>query len=226
MVAKSLSSSPLKQHGEPDGRGGAAAAAHFLELEERRFGELTELPESSHHYGGGMKHAESVMSFHVDLGPSMLGEILGVMEKEEDDLGYEEGKSSEGRASPPLSVHEEEDSVEREQDAEEEMEEEEEEEEEAAELEQQPTMHPASSVDLVPENGGPYTPEYTPETRPKHLQHLDSCSMSSSGSAALDEKPNSQTYAGDTDSATFSAPPEEESNFSSFLEDEDDEIRV
>ncbi|XP_049924337.1 cdc42 effector protein 4a [Epinephelus moara] len=230
IVAKSLSSSPLKQHLEVDGQG-AAAAAHFLELEERRFGELTELPETSHHYGGGMKHAESVMSFHVDLGPSMLGEILGVMEKEEDDLGYEEGKSSEGRASPPLSIHgeeeeeeEEEDMAEREkdEDAEEEMVAE----EEGAELQQQASVHPAGSVDLGPENGGPYTPEYTPETRPKHLQHLDSCSMSSSGSAALDEKPNSQTYAGDTDSATFSAPPEEESNFSSFLEDEDDEIHV
>uniref|UniRef100_A0A3Q3GBG2 CDC42 effector protein (Rho GTPase binding) 4a n=1 Tax=Labrus bergylta TaxID=56723 RepID=A0A3Q3GBG2_9LABR len=45
----------------------------------------------------------SVMSFHLDLGPSMLGDILGVMEKEDDDLGYEEGKSSEGRASPALS---------------------------------------------------------------------------------------------------------------------------
>ncbi|XP_070779188.1 cdc42 effector protein 4-like [Enoplosus armatus] len=224
MVAKSLSSSPLKLHGEVDGRG-AAAATHFLELEERSFGELTELPESSHHYGGGMKHAESVMSFHVDLGPSMLGDILGVMEKEEDDLGYEEGKSSEGPASPPLSTHgEEEDSVEREKD--EDTEEQMEAEEEEAELQQQASMHPGSSIDLGPENGGPYTPEYTPETRPKHLQHLDSCSMSSSGSAALDEKPNSQTYAGDTDSATFSAPPEEESNFSSFLEDEDDEIRV
>lgn len=225
MVAKSLSSSPLKQAGEVDGRG-AAAATHFLELEERSFGELTELPETSHHYGGGMKHAESVMSFHVDLGPSMLGEILGVMEKEEDDLGYEEGKSSEGRASPPLSTHgEEEDSVERgkDEDAEEQMEAE----EEAANLQQQQaSIRPGSSIDLGPESGGPYTPEYTPETRPKHLQHLDSCSMSSSGSAALDEKPSSQTYAGDTDSATFSAPPEEESNFSSFLEDEDDEIRV
>lgn len=222
MVAKSLSSSPLKQYGEVDGRG---AAAHFLELEERSFGELTELPESSYHYGGGMKHAESVMSFHVDLGPSMLGEILGVMEKEDDDLGYEEGKSSEGRASPPLSTHgEEEESVEREK--EEDIEEQLEAEEEAAELQQQDSMHPGSSIDLGPENGGPYTPEYTPETRPRHLQHLDSCSMSSSGSAALDEKPNSQTYAGDTDSATFSAPPEEENNFSSFLEDEDDEIRV
>lgn len=224
VVAKSLSSSPLhQQQAEVDGRG-AAAAAHFLELQERSFGELTELPENSYHYGGGMKHAESVMSFHVDLGPSMLGDILEVMQKEDDDLGYEEGKSSEGRASPPLSTHgEEEDSMERENgdDVEEQMEEE----KEAADL-QKETMHPGSSVDLGPEHGGPYTPEYTPETRPKHLQHLDSCSMSSSGSAALDEKPSSQTYAGDTDSATFSAPPEEESNFSSFLEDEDDEIRV
>lgn len=221
IVASSLSSSPLVGHDQVDVRG-AAAALHFLEQEERSFGELTELPEGFHNYSGGMKHAESVMSFHVDLGPSMLGEILGVMEKEEDDLGYEEGKSSEGRASPPLSVHgEDEDGAEREQD--EDVEEQMEAEEEVA---KQAFTCPGSSVDLGRENGGPYTPEYTPEMRPKHLQHLDNCSMSSSGSAVLDEKPSSQTYAGDTDSATFSAPPEEESNFSSFLEDEDDEIRV
>ncbi|XP_029914431.1 cdc42 effector protein 4a [Myripristis murdjan] len=235
MVAKSLSSSPLKHDRDSDGRplNGAAAAAHCLEMDERNFGELTELPESSHHYGGGMKHAESVMSFHVDLGPSMLGEILGVMEKEDDDLGYEEGKSSEGHVSPSLSTHEE-DAVEVRKDedneeqevAEVEVEvEEEEEEEEEAEL-QQVSIHLASSVHLGPEHGGPYTPEFTPETRPKHLQNLDSSSMSSSGSAILEEKASSQTYAGDTDSATFSAPPEEESNFSSFMEDEDDEIRV
>uniref|UniRef100_UPI00398F68F1 cdc42 effector protein 5-like n=1 Tax=Pristiophorus japonicus TaxID=55135 RepID=UPI00398F68F1 len=28
-----------------------------------------------------LRHAESVMSFHVDLGPSMLSEVLGVMEQ-------------------------------------------------------------------------------------------------------------------------------------------------
>lgn len=228
LVAKSLSSSPFKQHGELDGScAAAAAAAHFLELEEQRFGELTELPESSAHFGGGMKHAESVMSFHVDLGPSMLNDILGVMEKEDDDLGYEEGKSSEGRASPPVSTHGEEEEGEHERNDEHggkqmQMEAD----REASELQQPASIHPASSMDLRPEDGGPCTPEYTPEMRPKHLQHLDSCSMSSSGSAALDEKPSSQNYAGDTDSATFSAPPEEESNFSSFLEDEDDEIRV
>ncbi|CAN9505651.1 unnamed protein product [Ophioblennius macclurei] len=225
MVAKSLSSSPFKSHGELDGRG-PDAAAHFLELEEQRFGELTELPESSHqHVAAGMKRADSVMSFHVDLGPSMLGDILGVMEKEDDDLGYEEGKSSEGRASPPCS--QEEDSIEprMDMDTEEQMEED----EETADVQQQQqqaSFQASESIDLRPEDGGPYTPEYTPETRPKHLKHLDSCSVSSSSSAALDDKPNSHIYAADTDSATFSAPPEEESNFSSFLEDEDDEIRV
>lgn len=215
----SLSSSPMRPQAED---GGAAAASYFVEVQERSFGELTELPETSQHFGGGMKHAESVMSFHVDLGPSMLGDILGVMDKEEDDLGYEEGKSSEGRGSPPLSNHgeEEEESVHGAGDKADEMMAGE---QGSGDLQ---LTHPSSTFDLGPENGGPYTPEYTPEIRPKHLQHLDSCSMSSSGSAALDDKQMSQAYAGDTDSATFSAPAEEESNFSSFLEDEDDEIRV
>uniref|UniRef100_A0A8D2JA78 CRIB domain-containing protein n=1 Tax=Varanus komodoensis TaxID=61221 RepID=A0A8D2JA78_VARKO len=30
----------------------------------------------------GMKHAESIMSFHIDLGPSMLGDILSIMDKD------------------------------------------------------------------------------------------------------------------------------------------------
>lgn len=228
MVSKSLSSSPFKQQGELDGGGAAAAAAtSFLELQERSFGDLTELPESVVHNGGGMKHAESVMSFHVDLGPSMLGDILNVMEKEDDDLGFEEGKNSEGRASPALSHHgEEEDGAKSEEEEEDDGREQVEENGEAAESIQQACMHQDSSVDLRAEDGGPYTPEYTPEIRPKHMLHLDSCSMSSSGSAALDEKPNYQNYTGDTDSATFSAPPEEESNFSSFLDEEDDEIHV
>ncbi|KAM4717075.1 cdc42 effector protein 4a [Anableps anableps] len=217
LVSKSLSSSPFKQHGELDG-GGAAAAANLLELQEKSFGELTELPESAVHYGGGMKHAESVMSFHVDLGPSMLNDILDVMQKEEDDLGYEEGKSSEGRASPALSNHCEEEDGEKKDD--------EEGRDQQVETERDAAEHPAHSNNLRVEDEGPYTLEYTPEIRPKHLQHLDSCSMSSSGSTAMDEKAKYQNYTGDTDSATFSAPPEEESNFSSFLEDEDDEIHV
>lgn len=218
----SLCSSPMKPQMDHEC---AAAASYFVEVQERNFGELTELPETSQqHFGGGMKHAESVMSFHVDLGPSMLGDILGVMDKEEDDLGFEEGKSSEGRGSPPLSNHgdegEEDESVRRDGDKTDET--------MAGEQgsDDLQLTHPNGTFDLGPESGGPYTPEYTPEIRPKHLQHLDSCSMSSSSSAALDDKQMSQTYTGDTDSATFSAPAEEESNFSSFLEDEDDEIRV
>ncbi|CAL8311208.1 unnamed protein product [Arctogadus glacialis] len=219
VATRSLTSSPLR---------------HGLELEERSFGELTDLPETatSPYRGGGMKRAESVMSFHIDLGPSMLGDILDVMEKEDDDLGYEEGKSSEGHASPPLStVGEGDDSVagggglegpgELEANADEE-----EEDEEEARL-QHDSTHAGSSVDLGPESGGPYTPQYTPEARPKLPRHLDSCSMSSSGSAPVEgERPGGGAYAGDTDSATFSAPPEEESAFSSFLEDDDDEIGV
>ncbi|CAL1588223.1 unnamed protein product [Knipowitschia caucasica] len=213
----SLACSPAKPQMDD---GGAAAANYFVEIQERNFGELTELPETPQHFGGGMKHAESVMSFHLDLGPSMLGDILGVMDNQEDDLGYEEGKSSEGHGSPPLSHHGEEESPERGGDGVDEMMAEE---QGGGGLQLTRT---SNAFDLGPEHGGPYTPEYTPETRPKHLQHLDSCSMSSSSSAALDDKQMSQAYTGDTDSATFSAPPEEESNFSSFMEDEDDEIRV
>ncbi|XP_034045476.1 cdc42 effector protein 4a [Thalassophryne amazonica] len=226
LLAKSLSSTPVKHQEALDNSpsASAAAATHFLELEEKSFGELRELPDTSQYCGGGgMKHAESVMSFHVDLGPSMLGEILGMMEKEDDDLGYEEGKNSEGRASPPLSTHEEEeDHVERRQDDDKDQVVG----EEGAAVPLQASMHPNSAVDLGPENWAPYNSEYTPEAQPKHPKHLDSCSVSSSGSAAMEEKPNSHTYAGDTDSATFSGLPEEESHFSSFMEDEDDEIHV
>ncbi|XP_019740408.1 cdc42 effector protein 4-like [Hippocampus comes] len=203
-VAESLSPSPISQHcaGAP----GAATGRRFPELEELRFGEAGELPERRSPAAAGMKHAESVMSFHVDLGPSMLGDILGVMQKDDDDLGYEEGKSSEGRASPPLSAHGSDDD----NDGRRTVAVAEEEEEEAP---------PRTDPEV------PHTPQYTPEVLPKHLRHLDSCSVSSSGSAALDDK--AHVYAADTDSATFSAPPEEESHFSSFLDDdEDDEIRV
>ncbi|CAJ0932168.1 unnamed protein product [Ranitomeya imitator] len=51
-----------------------------ISLAEKEFGELTDLPDTaSKSYG--MKHAESIMSFHIDLGPSMLGDILSVMDK-------------------------------------------------------------------------------------------------------------------------------------------------
>uniref|UniRef100_A0AAY5EN07 CDC42 effector protein (Rho GTPase binding) 4b n=1 Tax=Electrophorus electricus TaxID=8005 RepID=A0AAY5EN07_ELEEL len=50
----------------------------------RDFGELTDLPVMSAPPGGVMKHAESMMSFHIDLGPSMLGDILSIMDRKGD----------------------------------------------------------------------------------------------------------------------------------------------
>ncbi|KAG9264353.1 cdc42 effector protein 4-like [Astyanax mexicanus] len=228
-VLKSLASSPVRQ--QPSN--GASADGLDLELHERCFGELTDLrPSPTYNGGGGLKKAESVMSFHVDLGPSMMEDILGVMEKEEDDLGFEEGKNSEGRASPLLDLQEaeeDEEDVEQQQDTREETGD-----EEVLDLKQEQEMHlemqeehevphrAPSSVDLEIQSED----TSTPELQPKHMQQPDSCSVSSSGSHALEDKPSNQVYGGDVDSSNYSYNPGEEGAFSSFLEDEDDEIRV
>ncbi|XP_036390746.1 cdc42 effector protein 4 [Megalops cyprinoides] len=219
-VPKSLSSSPLKKGPDADAKpaNGAAAAAGGTardpELDERSFGELTDLPPSAGpRGGGGMKHAESIMSFHIDLGPSMLGDILSVMDKkawDDDDLGYEEGKNSEGRASPPLSPPGEGDD------------EEEEEEEDDSGLLQPPPTRPPRATDPGNHTTGPYTLE----PRSRHHHHLDSCSVSSAGSAALEEKPLGQLQGGDSDSAKFSSPQGEDEKDFSFMDEDDDEIRV
>lgn len=202
-LPKSVSSSPMKRLSEIDDKpfnGAAAMATLDAEFDEHNFGELTDLPPSMPK-GGGMKHAESIMSFHIDLGPSMLGDILSVMEKkgwDEDDLGYEEGKGSEGRGSPSLSPP---------------MEEE----------EQAPARPPRSMYQQKP-TVDPYTPEL--RTKNNH-HHLDSCSVSSSGSAVLEEKPQNHLHEGDTDSAKYSSPPRGENDRDfSFMDDDDDEIRV
>ncbi|XP_066560563.1 cdc42 effector protein 4 [Amia ocellicauda] len=207
-VPKSLSSSPLKKlpdYEKPVNGAAAAATANIKtfdpELDERDFGELTDLRPSSPPRLGGLKHAESIMSFHIDLGPSMLGDILSVMEKkpwEEDDLGFEEGKSSEGRGSPTLTSHAGEG--------------------EEMESPARPAKVLESQVDAGP---------YTPEPQPRH-HHLDSCSVSSAGSATLEEKPitaESQAQ-GDTDSAKFSSQQGEDEKDFSFMDEDDDEIRV
>ncbi|MBN3275726.1 BORG4 protein, partial [Polyodon spathula] len=200
-VRKSLSSSPLKKLSSYEKPANGAAASKPCEQEiqdERDFGELTDLPPASlPRVGGGMKHAESIMSFHIDLGPSMLGDILSVMDNkawDEDDLGFEEGKSSEGRGSPAPAT-----------------------------LEQLPTK-PA----LVSESEN-HTAPFSPEARlglPR--QHLDSCSMSSSGSAALEEKHLTGEFQaqGETDCAKFSFPRGEEDKDLSFMDEDDDEITV
>lgn len=203
-LTKSVSSSPMKTLMEVDAKpvnGAAAMATMDAEFDERNFGELTDLPPSMPK-GGGMKHAESMMSFHIDLGPSMLGDILSVMEKkgwEEDDLGYEEGKGSDGRASPSNIPHIDDDDAE----------------------ERAPTRPPRS---MYPQKAvmDPYTPEL--QTRNNH-NNLDSYSVSSSGSVT-EEKPQYHIQDGDTDSAKYSSPRGEDDRDFTFMDDDEDEIRV
>ncbi|XP_028990151.1 cdc42 effector protein 4 [Betta splendens] len=202
-LPKSASSSPMKKIAETESRalnGAAAMATLDAELHERSFGELTDLPPSVPK-GGGMKHAESMMSFHIDLGPSMLGDILSVMEKkgcEEDDLGFEEGRGSEGHASPSHIPHIDDDD---------------------AEL-LAPARPPRGSDPHAPQprarNGsGPRDPDSCDP---------DSCSASSAGSAA-DDQPRYRLHDGDADSAKYSSPRGDE-EFTFMDEDEEDEIRV
>ncbi|CAI9589456.1 unnamed protein product [Staurois parvus] len=53
------------------------------EESKKEFGDLTDLPDTAPKSTYGMKHAESIMSFHIDLGPSMLGDILSIMDKDQ-----------------------------------------------------------------------------------------------------------------------------------------------
>ncbi|XP_054656252.1 cdc42 effector protein 4 [Dunckerocampus dactyliophorus] len=205
-LAKSVSSSPMKKMEELDikpANGAAAIATFDAEFDERNFGHLSDLPPSMPK-GGGMKHAESMMSFHIDLGPSMLGDILSVMEKkgyEDVDLGYEEGKGSEGHGSPSrIPLIDEEDAA-----------------EERAPARPPRMMYRHQAVEA------PYTPQLHSRN---HRQNPDSCSVSSAGSAAEEKSPHRRHLHrdGDTDSAKYSSPRGDE-DFS-FMDDEDDEIRV
>lgn len=63
----------------------AVMGGRSLEVEEQHFREPSELPMFTPPSGGGMKHAESMLSFHIDLGPSMLGDVLSVMDQTEQD---------------------------------------------------------------------------------------------------------------------------------------------
>ncbi|XP_041830333.1 cdc42 effector protein 4 [Melanotaenia boesemani] len=202
QLPKSVSSSPMKTLTEIEGKpinGATAMASRDVEFDERNFGELTDLPPSVPK-SGGMKHAESMMSFHIDLGPSMLGDILSVMEKkswEDDDLGYEEGKGSEGHASPSYIPH-----IDDDDDAE----------------ERAPARPPRSTY----QHKAMVDP-YTPELHARNNHHnTDSCSVSSSGS----DKPQYHLHDGDTDSAKYSSPRGEDDRDFTFMDEDDDEIRV
>ncbi|XP_027729078.1 cdc42 effector protein 4 [Vombatus ursinus] len=122
-LPKSLSSSPVKKAAtggaeeeevEEDGGAGektprlnGSGGAHSPDpiLDERAFGDITDLPHVPK-AGYGLKHAESIMSFHIDLGPSMLGDVLSIMDKDEWDLEEEDGcHADEGpshSSQPPL----------------------------------------------------------------------------------------------------------------------------
>lgn len=207
QLPKSVSSSPMKKLTEMESKpanGAAAMATIDAEFDERNFGELTDLPPSMPK-GSGLKHAESMMSFHIDLGPSMLGDILSVMEKkgwEDDDLGYEEGKGSEGHGSPSLIPH-----IDDDDDAE----------------DRAPARPPRS----IYQHGSTTVDPYTPELHARNNHHnMDSCSVSSSGSVT-EEKPQYHLHDGDTDSAKYSSPRgEDDRDFTFMDEDDDDEIRV
>uniref|UniRef100_A0A8C3WR01 CDC42 effector protein 4 n=1 Tax=Catagonus wagneri TaxID=51154 RepID=A0A8C3WR01_9CETA len=115
-LPKSLSSSPVKKAAGEGGleevgvqeavpRRNGAAAPHSPDpvLDEQAFGDLTDLPIVPK-AGFGLKHAESIMSFHIDLGPSMLGAVLSIMDKEgwepqEEDGGFHGDDDPPG--SPP-----------------------------------------------------------------------------------------------------------------------------
>ncbi|NXX14673.1 BORG4 protein, partial [Podargus strigoides] len=113
QLPKSLSSSPVKKLPEevsPEEQqrlNGAAAGPLSPGLDERDFGDITELPVVVAKSGAGMKHAESIMSFHIDLGPSMLGDVLSIMDKEQweqdEDPEAEESHEEEEDATLPGS---------------------------------------------------------------------------------------------------------------------------
>ncbi|NXI63388.1 BORG4 protein, partial [Anseranas semipalmata] len=110
QLPKSLSSSPVKKMPEemsPEEQqrlNGAAAGPLSPSLDERDFGDITELPVVVAKSGAGMKHAESIMSFHIDLGPSMLGDVLSIMDKEQweqdEDPDVEESREEAAAALP------------------------------------------------------------------------------------------------------------------------------
>ncbi|NXQ34984.1 BORG4 protein, partial [Alaudala cheleensis] len=115
QLPKSLSSSPVKklpEEASPEEQqqrpNGAAAGPLSPALDERDFGDITELPVLVAKGGAGLKHAESIMSFHIDLGPSMLGDVLSIMDKEqweqdEDPEAEDEEEEEEGEPAPPGS---------------------------------------------------------------------------------------------------------------------------
>lgn len=220
-LPKSLSSSPVKKasageggqeetgEGEPAPRRNGAAAPHSPDplLDEQAFGDLTELPVVPK-AGVGLKHAESIMSFHIDLGPSMLGDVLSIMDKEEwepeeEDGGYhDDGDAAAPRRAlqaPPMAA--------------------------AAAVASPPRARRegAAGVDLPQDEGWAAAP--SPGSARSEGSHTtrDSSSLSSCTSGVLDER-SPAPRGPDRARAPPSRQPDKE--FSFMDEEEDEEIRV
>ncbi|XP_005001460.1 cdc42 effector protein 4 [Cavia porcellus] len=210
-LPKSLSSSPVKK--AESGEGGAEEAAagelgprrngatgpHSPDplLDEQAFGDLTDLPivpKASY----GLKHAESIMSFHIDLGPSMLGDVLSIMDKDEWDP-EEDGGSYHADEDPPRVAQ-------------------------AAPLaEAAPSL--ARPSHTLEEEGWAAAAAPSPSSARSVGSHTtrDSSSLSSCTSGVLEDR--SPAFRG-PDRAQATAPRQADKEFSFMDEEEEDEIRV
>ncbi|KAF3817305.1 cdc42 effector protein 4 [Mirounga leonina] len=215
-LPKSLSSSPVKKasageggqeeagEGEFGPRRNGAAAPHSPDplLDEQAFGDLTELPVVPK-AGLGLKHAESIMSFHIDLGPSMLGDVLSIMDKEEwepeeEDGGYlDDGAAARCGALQAPAV--------------------------AAAAPPRARQEGAAGGDLPQDEGWAAAP--SPASARSEGSHTprDSSSLSSCTSGVLDER-SPASRGPDRARAPLARQPDKE--FSFMDEEEDEEIRV
>lgn len=222
-LPKSLSSSPVKKassgeggqeevgEGELGPRRNGAAAPHSPDplLDEQAFGDLTELPIVPK-AGLGLKHAESIMSFHIDLGPSMLGDVLSIMDKEEWEQEKEDGGyHDDGDAGPhstlqaPLTAVAAAAAV--------------------AAVPPRARQEGAAGPDLPQDEGWAAAP--SPSSARSEGSHTtrDSSSLSSCTSGVLDER-SPVPRGPDRARAPLSRQPDKE--FSFMDEEEDEEIRV
>lgn len=71
-----------------------------LEGEEQCLREPSQFPMFTPASSVGIKHAESMLSFHIDLGPSMLGDVLGIMDRTERDWQDLMDTPRQGRKDP------------------------------------------------------------------------------------------------------------------------------
>ncbi|XP_030064394.1 cdc42 effector protein 4 [Microcaecilia unicolor] len=211
-LPKSLSSSPVKKTGdeklEEKHMNGASAHGATPSLDpivtEQDFGELTELPYTVPKNSYGMKHAESIMSFHVDLGPSMLGDILSIMDKtqwdqDEMDLGcpaYERGFERELSSRTTTPAH------------------------------QPYTDHKPSVAPVMAFGEEMQAATYSPGSGRSTGSHLtkDSSSVSSCTSGSLEERHEVRSVRHML-SSTSGSNQLHDKDFS-FMDEEDDEIRV